>query len=459
MSDAAIASGDSPYSEEPPYKRRRTSDEHPSLSPDHERNLPHPLPDQARGSSKATLARWQDTERGTPEDASFSDTESHTEEADVENAGQTGHQRSRTSKSHTYSMHLGVPDAHNAHSPAEDTDPASSPIPSPAPVETPKLNYKPCLILRGHKRGVATVRFSPNGNLIASGSADSTVKVWSANTGRHLHTLCGHLAGISTVAWSPDSAVLATGSDDKTIRLWNVNTGKPFPHAFVGHHNYVYSLAFSPKGNILVSGSYDEAVFLWDVRTGRIMRSLPAHSDPVCGVDFVRDGTLIASCASDGLIRVWDTPTGQCLRTFFHEDTPPATAVRFSPNGKYILAWMLDSSIRMWNYVEGRCVKTYQGHTNTKFSLGGAFATYGDPEQAMIVSGSEDGNVFFWDVNLKNILQRLEECHEGPVLAVDAFAPDRSVVTCGLDRTVKVWRDESDVAGASSAAPVEGRTS
>ena len=53
---------------------------------------------------------------------------------------------------------------------------------------------------------------------------------------------------------------------------------------------------------MLVSGAYDETVFLWDVRSARIMRSLPAHSDPVGGVDFVRDGTLIVSCGGDGLM-------------------------------------------------------------------------------------------------------------------------------------------------------------
>jgi COMPASS component SWD3 len=81
-----------------------------------------------------------------------------------------------------------------------------------------------------------------------------------------------------------------------------LNQGRPYPKALLGHHNYIYSLAFSPKGNMLVSGSYDEAVFVWDVRTARVMRSLPAHSDPVGGVDFVRDGTLIVSCAGDGLM-------------------------------------------------------------------------------------------------------------------------------------------------------------
>lgn len=69
-----------------------------------------------------------------------------------------------------------------------------------------------------------------------------------------------------------------------------------------GHHHYVYSVAFSPKGNMVVSGSYDEAVILWDIRGRRIMKSLPAHSDPVGGVDFVMDGTLMVSCAGDGLM-------------------------------------------------------------------------------------------------------------------------------------------------------------
>ncbi len=178
---------------------------------------------------------------------------------------------------------------------------AISRSPSPPP-KLKEVRYKQKLVLEGHQRGVSQVKFSPDGRWIASCSADATVKIWDASTGKCMQTMEGHLAGISTVAWSPDSQTIASGSDDKAIRLWDRATGKPYPIPLLGHHNYVYSLAFSPKGNMLVSGSYDEAVFLWDVRAGRVMRSLPAHSDPVGGVDFVRDGTLVVSCSTDGLM-------------------------------------------------------------------------------------------------------------------------------------------------------------
>ena len=149
--------------------------------------------------------------------------------------------------------------------------------------------------------------------------------------------------------------------------------------------------------------------------------------------------------------RVWDTATGQCLRTLVHEDNAPVTTVRFSPNGRYILAFTLDSCIRLWDYVSGTCKKTYQGHVNNKYSLGGAFGVGGT--EGFIVSGSEDGNLVFWDVRTKDMVQKVSG-HEGVVLWVDTSpGVGGKVVSGGLDGTVRIWvdvnEDEEDLEGAN----------
>jgi COMPASS component SWD3 len=260
-----------------PSKRRRVYDDSEASTPRY--SSPDELGDHKPHRSSKLKTRQDLSSRRR----------SHSSDGSVDELDHTYHGRDRSRSSSI--------DSHR-------TSHSSPEAPSPPVYKPLKLNYKQKFVLKGHRKGVAQVRFSPDGRWIASCSADSTIKIWDAMTGKHMRTLEGHLAGVSTIAWSPDSNTIASGSDDKTIRLWHRATGKPYPAPLLGHHNYVYSLAFSPKGNMLVSGSYDEAVFLWDLRARRLMRSLPAHSDPVGGVDFIRDGTLVCSCSTDGLTYV-----------------------------------------------------------------------------------------------------------------------------------------------------------
>jgi COMPASS component SWD3 len=118
------------------------------------------------------------------------------------------------------------------------------------------------------------------------------------------------------------------------------------------------------------------------------------------------------------------------------------TTVRFSPNGRYILAFTLDSCIRLWDYVSGTCKKTYQGHVNKEYSLGGAFGVGGT--EGFIVSGSEEGDIVFWDVRTKDVVQKVSG-HEGVVCWVDTCpGASGTVVSGGLDGTVRIWVDVNE---------------
>jgi COMPASS component SWD3 len=120
----------------------------------------------------------------------------------------------------------------------------------------------------------------------------------------------------------------------------------------------------------------------------------------------------------------------------------------------------------MWNYVESRVIKTFQGHVNKKFSLSGCFGYYGsrnakhNPPLAFAVSGSEDGAILCWDIVSKNILQRIEG-HTDVVIGVHTgkLNGKRMLVSCGLDKTVRVWEETPEGQGqgqnGSGASPVE----
>jgi WD40 repeat protein len=137
---------------------------------------------------------------------------------------------------------------------------ASAPAPETALSPTLTIPRNPIT----HDDPVFSVSWSPDGKTLASASADTTVKLWEAGTGKEQATLKGHTAAVSSVSWGPDGKTLASASFDKTVRLWDVATGKE-KDTLKGHTRGVLSVSWSPDGKTLASASFDKTVRLWDV--------------------------------------------------------------------------------------------------------------------------------------------------------------------------------------------------
>ena len=270
----------------------------------------------------------------------------------------------------------------------------------------------------GITRSLSCLRFSTKGHLLAASAADGTVRLYpltpsSTSPLSPNPTLLtdAHEGGINEVAFSSDDRQLATASDDKTLTLYDTDTATPL-RTLRGHSHYVFCCAFTPASSLLLSGSYDETVKLWDLRQQRPARTLSAHSQPVTSVDCKQGGAAQAVSSSyDGLSRVWDLTTGACLRTIYVDKLPPTSHVRFTPNGKFLLSSYLDGAIRLWDYTDvggagGGLVKKYDGHVNAAWCCATGFLV--THRKKYVVGGSEDGRLYVWDIQTREVVQKLE---------------------------------------------------
>lgn len=294
----------------------------------------------------------------------------------------------------------------------------------------PKTNSWKCSqTLTGHKNIVYSVAFSPNGEVIASGSDDKSIKLWRVEDGQEIVTLTGHHNSVYAVAFSPDGEILASSSHDKTIRLWRMKDGQVL-QILTGHTNSVYAVAFSPDGEMLATSSWDTTIKIWRTKDGQAVRTLAGHKSLVYSVAFSPDGQLIASSSWDKTIKIWRFQDGKLLRTLTgHNDW--VRCVAFSPDGEFIASGSHDNTIKVWWVKNGQEVLTFQGHAWYVDCL--AFS----PDGETIASGSNQA-IKIWRLKDGQEVCTLTD-HTNSVYAV-AFSPEGELLASGSsDRSVKIW--------------------
>ncbi|KAE8422921.1 hypothetical protein BDV36DRAFT_244323 [Aspergillus pseudocaelatus] len=265
---------------------------------------------------------------------------------------------------------------------------------------------QPLRILEGHSDSVASVVFSSDGQMLASGSYDCTIKLWDIKTGQQLRTLVGHSVSVVSVAFSPDTQILASGSDDNSVRIWDTKTGKQL-RTLEGHRDWVQSVAFSPNGQIIASGSYDSTIKLWDTNKGQELHTLEGHSSLVGAVAFSPDGDMVASSSYDKTIKLWNPTTGQKLRTL-EGHSGIVRSVIFFHDSQTVASGSYDNTIKLWNTQTGQELRTIEGHSSPVRSVALS------PDSRIIASGSYDNTIKLWDTETGQQLRTLGD-HSIPV--------------------------------------------
>ncbi|MGK7877415.1 MAG: AAA family ATPase [Xenococcaceae cyanobacterium] len=283
---------------------------------------------------------------------------------------------------------------------------------------------------QGHENSVISVAFSPDGQMIVSGSRDKTVHLWNIQGNPICPPFQGHEDWVNSVAFSPDGQMIVSGSRDKTVRLWNIK-GNPIAQPFQGHSDSVNSVTFSPDGQMIVSGSFDKTVCLWDIQGNPICPPFQGHEGSVNSVAFSPDGQMIVSGSFDKTVRLWDRK-GNPISQPFQGHEGYVFSVAFSPDGQMIVSGSTDKTVRLWDIQGNPSCLPFQGHSDSVYSV--AFS----PDGQMIVSGSFDKTVRLWDIQGNPICPPFQG-HEGSVYSV-AFSQDGLMIVSVSDEyTVRLW--------------------
>jgi WD40 repeat protein/serine/threonine protein kinase len=279
---------------------------------------------------------------------------------------------------------------------------------------------------------VLGVAFSPDGERLASGCGDGTVKIWNSRTGDKLWTIPAHSDAVVSVAFHCDGKHVATRGADRKVKIWDLSsTVQPvWTERCDATRKFgsAYTIAFSPDGRLLAAGS-DGVVNVWDWKNRELLHSLPGHDFHSIPVAFSGDGRLATGTGQVGL-KLWDPETGKLLRILPYDSV--FSALAFSADGKRLASACYKRTVKLWDSTTGGLLYNFPHPGNQVECVAIS------PNGRRLASGGEDKTVRVWDTTtgreILGMRGHTERCE------CVAFSPDgHRLASASFDRTIRIW--------------------
>ncbi|CAB4009633.1 cleavage stimulation factor subunit 1 [Paramuricea clavata] len=334
--------------------------------------------------------------------------------------------------------------------------------------KAPEIGMYETYYVTAHKGPCRAACFTDDGKLIATGSADCSIKVLDVDRmivktttpsskdhgmlGMENHpvirTLYDHVDEVTTMAFHPSSPVLVSGSRDFTIKFFDIS--KPSikkAYRSIQEVETIRSLSFHPSGDFLLVGTEHPTIRLYEINTLQCyVASNPKeyHNGPITQVSYSPSGHLYASTSKDGSIKVWDGVSNRCISTFPNaHNGNEVSAVRFSKNSKYLLTSGKDSLIFLWELSTGRAVSMYTGaKAAPQYAVG---ATFNHTEDYILMPDSTDlhsPKIACWDTRSTEKLKVLPSGHTNTIGCLQHSPTATAFISCSDDNRARFWYSE-----------------
>lgn len=312
------------------------------------------------------------------------------------------------------------------------------------------------LTLKGHTSEVFVCAWNPRTSVLASGSGDSTARIWpipatfpapsSAAAAaaaqpivlQHSQDRAGSSGpvrrkanDVTTMEWNPTGTMLATGTYDGCARVWT-DTGE-LKHSLSMHKGPLFSLKWNQKGNYILSGSVDQTTAVWNAETGSCVKQFKFHDAPTLDVDWKDDETF-ASCSTDKMIYLCSLASDYPVNTYEgHEDE--INCLKFDPSGMLLASCSDDYTAKIWSTKAPELVHNLREHTREVYTM----QWCPHPSRRLILAtASFDAMVKLWDVHTGRCIRTLLG-HTDPVYSL-AYSPNGQFLASGsFDRSLSIW--------------------
>ncbi|CAF1399682.1 unnamed protein product [Adineta steineri] len=310
--------------------------------------------------------------------------------------------------------------------------------------------------LYGHESDVRSVSTITEYDGIISGSRDKTARIWRPSATdktsfEQRAVLSNHTNYIISTCYIPScdqfpDGLIATGSNDKKICVYSAKQGT-YLFSLEGHEQAVSCLSYIPQSDLLLSGSWDTTGRVWSLSTKQCTHTIKGHSKAVWAIlsmnDVKNNFKIILTGGADNLIFAWKNETK--IQTYEGHTNCVRSLVALNANE--FLSSSNDNFIKRWNINSAQCLQTYKGHTNFVYSI-----TMISSDQ--FASVSEDRSLCIWSINEKESIQTIR-LPSGTVWSVCSLTNHDVAVGCSDGRICIFSKDQTRMATMEEIAGFE----
>ena len=292
-----------------------------------------------------------------------------------------------------------------------------------------------------HKGPVVEARFSQDSLRVATGTAGGWLRIWEITDGEQIFSM-NHPASVTTLRFSPNGRVLAVGCGDGLVRLIDLESYQIMAAPLV-HRDPIRSVQFSPAGDLLLSVTEGNEARVWEVASGRHVSPPFRHLDHIYHAAFDHSGRRVATAGADHLVKVWDL-AGESARRNEWVESDAVTAVAHSADGHYVAYSVKSGAIKVRDAGTGVLVGPSQ------LNHGGEVQYLRfDPESERLLSAGFAGRARLWDLNTGGQLHEFK--HDDTINFALFNRMGNRLITASRDRRAILWNVET---GQQAIPPV-----